>query len=159
MKRGFNEAEARCMYKHMFRTMPGVEYQDAVVEIDSYGGAINRKGLAETTAVAQRSSVIKMQPMTFWDKPEEEVAHCQWMHDFYTDLFSSPDSDPKHAGTPYPGERYEGCYINYPDKDMLAYSHWPQLYYGNGDLYPFLQGVKRKYDPNNIFHHALSVRT
>jgi FAD/FMN-containing dehydrogenase len=41
---------------------------------------------------------------------------------------------------------------------MLAYPYWPQLYYGAGDLYPFLQEVKRKYDPNNIFHHAMSIR-
>ena len=41
---------------------------------------------------------------------------------------------------------------------MLAHEFWPQLYYGAGDLYPFLQRVKRQYDPNNIFHHAMSVR-
>ncbi len=41
---------------------------------------------------------------------------------------------------------------------MLAYPYWPQLYYGDQGLYPFLQGVKRRYDPNNIFHHAMSVR-
>jgi FAD/FMN-containing dehydrogenase len=40
---------------------------------------------------------------------------------------------------------------------MLAYPFWPQLYYGD-QLYAFLQGVKRRYDPNNIFHHAMSVR-
>jgi FAD/FMN-containing dehydrogenase len=41
---------------------------------------------------------------------------------------------------------------------MLAYAFWPQIYYGTGDLYPFLQQVKRRYDPNNIFHHKMSVR-
>jgi FAD/FMN-containing dehydrogenase len=60
--------------------------------------------------------------------------------------------------TPYPNDRYEGCHINYPDKDMLAYNFWPELYYGNQGLYPFLQGVKRRYDPKNVFHHAMSVR-
>jgi hypothetical protein len=65
---------------------------------------------------------------------------------------------PSIKAPPYPGERYEGCYINYPDRDMLAYSFWPQLYYGDGDLYGFLQRVKRRYDPNNVFRHAMSVR-
>jgi hypothetical protein len=110
------------------------------------------------TSVAQRSSVIKMQPMAFWSKPEEDDAHGQWLKDFYTDMYSGPDSDPKHPGTPYPSDHYEGCYINYPDKDMLAYPYWPELYYGVDGLYPFLQEVKRKYDPNNIFHHAMSIR-
>ena len=41
---------------------------------------------------------------------------------------------------------------------MTRYSHWPQLFWGDGQLYPFLQQVKKKYDPNNVFHHALSVR-
>ena len=129
-----------------------------MVEIDSYGGAINRPGMAEATAVAQRSSVIKMQPMTFWNNAEDDAAHSMWLEDFYKELYSGPDSDPQHLGTPYPGARYDGCYINYPDRDMLAYRYWPQLYYGVGDLYPFLQGVKRKYDPNNVFHHAMSIR-
>ena len=48
--------------------------------------------------------------------------------------------------------------MNYPDCDMLRYAFWPQLYFGRGDLYGFLRGVKAKYDPNNIFHNAMSVR-
>ena len=157
-KRGFTEAEARCMYKHMGREIPGVDLRGSIIEIDSYGGAINRKELIDTTAVAQRSSVIKMQPMTFWSKPEDDAVRSQWITEMYTELFSGPDSDPKHHGTPYPNSHYEGCYINYPDKDMLAYPYWPDLYFGVDGLYPFLQEVKRKYDPNNIFHHAMSIR-
>lgn len=34
----------------------------------------------------------------------------------------------------------------------------PQLYYGDQELCPFLQGVKKRYDPNNIFHFSMSVR-
>jgi FAD/FMN-containing dehydrogenase len=158
MKRGFSEAEARCMYKHMQRTIPGTSLEGSVFEIDSYGGAINRNEMVHVTSVSQRSSVIKMQPMTFWSDSQEEAARSQWLQEFYTELYSGPDADPQHAGVPYPNDHYEGCYINYPDRDMLAYSCWPQLYYGTGELYPFLQGVKRKYDPNNIFHHAMSIR-
>ncbi|SEF77837.1 FAD/FMN-containing dehydrogenase [Bryocella elongata] len=158
MKRGFTEAEARCIYKHMHRTAGSIDLKASMVEIDSYGGAINRPGFANTTAMAQRSSVIKMQPMTFWSDAEDDAAHSTWLNDFYTELYSGPDSDPLHPGTPFPGPRYEGCYINYPDKEMLAYPYWPQLYYGVEGLYPFLQAVKRKYDPNNIFHHAMSIR-
>ena len=106
----------------------------------------------------QRSSVMKLQFLSSWMDPKEDAAHLGWMRDFYTDLYSGPDADPNYKGTPYPNDHYDGCYINYPDKDMLQYSYWPQLYYGDKDLYPFLQSVKRRYDPNNVFHHAMSIR-
>jgi hypothetical protein len=157
MKRGFTAEDARCMYKHMTRTIPGVDLRSSVVGIDSYGGAINRKNLAGETAAAQRSSVIKLQYQTYWREEKDDEARLTWIRDFYREMYSGDDANPRYSGTPYPGERYDGCYINYPDKDMLAYPFWPQLYYGD-QLYAFLQGVKRRYDPNNIFHHAMSVR-
>ncbi len=55
-------------------------------------------------------------------------------------------------------EYYDGCYISYPDVEMLQYAYWPELYDGNKGLVPFLQQVKKKYDPNNVFHHAMSIR-
>lgn len=128
----------------------------AVIEIDSYGGAINRKEFIKSTAVCQRSSVIKIQPMAFWRDTEYDGVYSQWLRDFYTEFFSGPDADSQHPGSPYPSDRHDGCYINYPDKDMLAFDYWSKLYYG--DLYPFLQDVKKRYDPNNIFHHAMSIR-
>jgi len=158
MKRGFTEREARCIYKHVTRTAPNVDLKGSVIEIDCYGGAINRSDLLHKTAVAQRSSVIKVQFMTFWNNAEDDAARILWLRDLYKDLYSGPDANPQYNETPYWGPRYEGCYINYPDKDMLAYDFWPQLYYGQDGLYPFLQGVKRRYDPNNIFHHAMSIR-
>lgn len=158
MKRNFTKEEARCIYKHMTRAIPGVDLRASMVAVDSYGGAINRKGLDEETSICQRSSVMKLQFQTYWNKPEDDAPHLVWISDFYRDIYSGSNVDSRYAGTPFPGEYYEGCYINYPDKDMLAYPFWPQLYYGDGDLYPFLQGVKRKYDPNNIFHHAMSIR-
>ena len=158
LKRGFTEAEARCIYKHMHRPLGDTDLRGSILEIDSYGGAINRASLAQTTAVYQRSSIIKMQPMAFWREAADDAVRSQWLTEFYTDLFSGPDADPRYIGTPYPNNHYDGCYCNYPDKDMLAYPYWPELYYGATGLYPFLQRVKRKYDPNNIFHHAMSIR-
>jgi hypothetical protein len=112
--------------------------------------------LGEATSSWQRSSILKTQFQHYWLNPEEDAARLQWTRDFFSDLYSQ-HGEPRYAGTPYPSKRYEGCYINYPDSDMLAYDFWPQLYYGE-DLYPFLQKVKQRYDPNNVFHHAMSVR-
>lgn len=158
MKRSFTKSEAACLYKHMTRTIPGISLNGSMLLIDSYGGAINRKEMAERTAIPQRGSAMKLQFISYWSNEEDDAGHLEWIGDFYKELYSGPDADPNHKETPYPNGSYEGCYINYPDKDMLAYSFWPNLYYGEGALYPFLQDVKRGYDPHNIFHHAMSVR-
>jgi FAD/FMN-containing dehydrogenase len=157
MKRSFTRAEAKCIYKHLTRTVPDVDLRGSVMAVDSYGGAVNKLELAATTSVPQRSSIMKVQFQQYWDEADEDAGRMQWMRDFYTDLYSQ-HVEARYAGTPYPNEYYEGCYINYPDGDMLAYPFWPQVYYGTGDLYPFLQQVKRRYDPNNIFHHKMSIR-
>lgn len=156
MRKNYTPREVQVFYKHLTRMIDGVDLSGSVVEIDSYGGAINRRELAGETVAPQRSSIIKMQFQTYWSKPEDDDARFSWIRDFYTELYSGPDVDAAHQGTPYPGSRYQGCYINYPDQDMLQHAYWPELYYG--DTYPFLQQVKRKYDPNNIFHHSMSIR-
>lgn len=158
MKHTFTTEEAKCIYEFLSRDVPGVDLGGFVVAIDSYGGAINKKHLVEETAIWQRSSIMKLQYQFYWQRADEDVSRIKWLKDFYAAVYSGSNVDRQFAGAPYPGERYEGCYINYPDSDMLEHSFWPQLYYGDGDLYPFLQSVKRKYDPGNIFHHAMSIR-
>lgn len=158
MKRSFTSSEAACLYKYMTRTLPGISLNGSMLLIDSYGGAINRTEMVEQTAIPQRRSAMKLQFISYWNSEEEDAGHLQWIGDFYKELYSGPDADPNHKGTPYPNDRYEGCYINYPDEDMLQYPFWPNLYYGDRGLYAFLQDVKKRYDPHNIFHHAMSIR-
>jgi Berberine and berberine like len=156
MKKNFSAREIAVYYKHLTRTMPGIDLSHSVVEIDSYGGAMNRKEMLDETVAFQRSSVMKLQFQTYWANAAEDEGHFTWIRELYHELYSSPEVDPSHQGTPFPGENYQGCYINYPDADMLDYAYWPQLYYGPN--YEFLQQVKKKYDPNNVFHHAMSIR-
>jgi hypothetical protein len=157
MKRGFTKDEARIIYKYLTLEVPGVN-MGGILAADSYGGAVNKSELAKTTSVPQRASVLKLQFQSYWQNPKDDAGRLKWMRDFYTELYSGPDADPGHKGTPWYNAQYEGCYINYPDADMLDYPFWPQLYYGEGELYPFLQKVKQRYDPNNIFHHSMSIR-
>jgi FAD/FMN-containing dehydrogenase len=156
MKKNYTAREISVFYKHLTGMMPGVDLTHSVVEIDSYGGAMNRKEMLEETVAFQRSSVMKLQFQTYWANAAEDEGHLTWIRELYQELYSTPEVDASHQGTPFPGDHYQGCYINYPDVDMLEYAYWPQLYYGPN--YEFLQQVKKKYDPNNVFHHAMSIR-
>lgn len=156
MKQTFVPAEAQAMYRFFSSGSPAA--QASVISIDSYGGAANKAGIAAETAIAQRSSIMKVQWQCYWRDAAEDAELLHAMDAFFTAIYTGDHVDAQHQGTPW-GDRYEGCYLNYADVDMLRYPYWPQLFHGRGDLYPFLQETKRRYDPNNIFHHAMSVRS
>ncbi|MGA9720265.1 MAG: FAD-binding protein [Acidobacteriaceae bacterium] len=155
MKRGFVPAEARAIYR--FYSGDSITARSSVISIDSYGGAVNRPQLADETAIAQRSSVMKLQWQCYWFDPAEDAQHLRELDAFYTSIYTGKHVDAHHQGTPW-GDAYEGCYMNYADVDMLRYSYWPELFYGRDGLYEYLQKVKQAYDPNNVFHHAMSIR-
>jgi N-acylhexosamine oxidase len=155
MKRTFAPAEARAIYR--FYSGDSITARSSVISIDSYGGAVNRPQLAAESAIAQRSSIMKLQWQCYWFDPAEDAQHLHQLDAFYTSIYTGEHVDANHQGTPW-GERYEGCYMNYPDIDMLRYPYWPELFYGRDGLYGFLQKVKQSYDPNNVFHHSMSIR-
>ena len=152
MNANFSEEEAHAYY----RMMSGEKTRGLIVAIDSYGGAVNNPDRAGDTAVPQRSSVMKLQYQSYWQSPDDDAYRLAGIRDTYTAVHSVSDVPEQYKGTPFGCPRYDGCYINYPDADMLQYEHWPELYYGS--LYPFLQGVKRNCDPHNIFHHAMAIQ-
>ena len=155
MKETFTPAECSAIYRAL--TASDLEAHGSVLAIDSYGGATNNHDRLHDTSIAQRSSILKLQWQCYWRDKDQDAGRLKYMDDFYTAVYTGPHVDPGHQGTPY-GPGFEGCYFNYPDVDMLRYHFWPELFYGRGDLYPFLQKVKQKYDPNNIFHSSMSIR-
>ncbi|MDX6464263.1 MAG: hypothetical protein QOE55_7960 [Acidobacteriaceae bacterium] len=155
MKRSFVPAEARAIYR--FYSGDSITARSSVISIDSYGGAVNCPQRAAETAIAQRSSIMKLQWQCYWFDPAEDAQHLHGLDAFYTSIYTGEHVDAHHQGTPW-GDAYEGCYMNYADADMLRYSYWPELYYGRDGLYRSLQKVKQAYDPNNVFHHAMSIR-
>jgi len=156
MKKTFTTAECAAIYKWL--TSEEGQKQGGMILVNSYGGAVNKPERISDTAIAQRSSVMKLQWISSWSDKAEDDARVAFLNNFYKDIYTGDHVPPEYQGTPF-GPRYEGCYMNYADAYMLNYSYWPQLYYGNGDLYPFLQKVKKKYDPNNIFHSSMSIRS
>ena len=151
MKRTFSAAECATLYE----LLASQNARGFVLEVDGYGGAINNSDRARDTAIVQRSSILKLQWQCYWDDQKDDALHLKFMDDLYTAVYTGPHVSETHQGTPF-GPGYEGCYMNYPDADLLRYPFWPQLYYG--DLYPFLQEIKHRYDPHNIFHSSMSIR-
>ena len=155
MKKPFVEAECHTLYK--FLTSPDIDAHGFVLAVDGYGGATNSTDRVQDTSIAQRSSIMKLQWQCYWQEDSGDASRLKFMDDFYTAMYTGAHVPPEYQGTPF-GGRYEGCYMNYADADMIRYAHWPQLYYGVAGLYPLLQQVKKRYDSNNIFHSSMSVR-
>lgn len=121
----------------------------------TYGGKVNTLA-PDATASAQRDCIMDVACNTGWISPEGAAPSLDWVRNFYKDLF------PGTGGVPVPNEQTDGSMINHPDTD-LASPEWNQsgvpwytLYYKEN--YPRLQNVKDKWDPLNIFYHALSVQ-
>ena len=162
---------------HWLRTCPpGVALSDmaqSLVQVDSYGGAINR--VAPTaTAVPQRSSLLKLQFQTYWNNASrvgqadqghaavQEAAHLEWIRGLYAETYA------RYGGVPDPARDpsglVDGCYYNYPDSDLGTHADGRidralTLYFGdnyrnNGRN---LVAVKRRWDPSNVFNHAQSI--
>ncbi|MGW5675839.1 FAD-dependent oxidoreductase [Streptomyces sp. NPDC003860] len=152
-KKGFSDFQIAALYKHLSNT--AYQNGDALVQVDSYGGQINTVKSADT-AVPQRDSVLKLQFQTYWTDPTTEAGHVQWIRELYRDMYAET------GGVPVPGPVNDGCYINYPDKDLgdrawnTSTTSWQSLYYAGN--YPRLQQAKKAWDPTNFFHHAQSIR-
>ncbi|GHB09479.1 hypothetical protein [Streptomyces chryseus] len=134
---GFTEHRIDAIHRHL--TDPDYSNPDALVQVDSYGGAINTVG-AEDTAVPQRSSVLKLQYQAYWtwdtdadrngvlDYRDAEkdsgiaAPHLRWIRNFYQDVYGPTGGVPAVADPAFPATKNantDGCYINYPDVDLL----------------------------------------
>jgi hypothetical protein len=135
---------------------------NALIQIDSYGSAVNRekfKGMR--TAVQQRDSIMKMQYQVFWPFGTPETEHLDWIRKTYAATFSTTGGVPE-VGTDTKPLNTDGCYINYPDVDLsdehtwnTSGQKWWHLYYKHA--YPALRAVKKHWDPENVFHHGQSI--
>lgn len=176
MKKGFPEAQARTIYNWLQRVPDGVEEADmaqTLLQVDSYGGAINRVDPAET-AVPQRSSIMKLQYQTYWnnasppggplspDDAKQTQAHLDWINGFYFDVYADMGGVPDPARDP--SGTVDGCYFNYPDSvlgthadgeiDRALWLYFLDNYRKNPRN---LLDVKARWDPGDYFHHAQSI--
>jgi FAD/FMN-containing dehydrogenase len=115
-----------------------------LLQVDSYGCQINAVA-SGATAIPQRSSIMKLQYQVYWTDPAGDNLNLGWIRDFYNAMYGPQG--------PMPDGILDGCYVNYPDVDLID---WPYLYYKDG--YPRLQQAKLAWDPCNIFHHQQSIQ-
>jgi hypothetical protein len=121
----------------------------------TYGGRVNAVA-PDATASAQRDSILTTSCTAGWLDPRNEARHLTWVRTLYRDLFAET------GGVPEPGQLRDGALINHPDVDLAdpewntSGVPWHTLYYK--DNYPRLQRIKARWDPRNVFHHALSIR-
>jgi FAD/FMN-containing dehydrogenase len=130
-------------------------YAVEVVTVDAGGRASSTVATREPSD-PHRSAILDIACTTGWLDHAEDAANLRWVRTFYRDLFSET------GGVPVPCEAYDGALINHPDTDLAdprwntSGVPWSTLYYNAN--YPRLQRIKARWDPKNIFQHALSIR-
>jgi aclacinomycin oxidase len=153
LKKRFTERQADVAYGHLTSTV--FDVMGGMLGLASYGGRVNTIAPA-ATASAHRGSIFDTACSTGWLDPREEAQNLAWVRAFYRDLFEDT------GGVPVPGAAYDGALINHPDTDLAdpAWNTsgvpWSTLYYQQN--YARLQRIKARWDPRNVFRHALSIR-
>lgn len=108
------------------------------LELDAQGGAVNRIP-PQATAYVHRNTLWWTQFLTLWRNEQEQAVHLKWITDFYNAL---------HPYFPEP----DYAYVNIIDRQIVDFM---TAYYGVNKFR--LVEVKRKYDPDNVFHFQQSV--
>ena len=161
MRKGFSHDQVKTIYKYLTMDVPqAIDISQSLLQVDSYGGQINAIEPG-STAVWQRSSILKLQYQTYWNDQEDGPsangdAHIDWIRRFYEEMYAVSGGVPDPSLDP--SDNFDGCYINYPDVDLNNYGGLRKalsLYYG-GNL-PRLMQAKRIWDPHNYFQHSQSI--
>ncbi|MFJ8882603.1 FAD-binding protein [Streptomyces sp. NPDC102402] len=153
LRRATPQRQIDAMYRHLTST-DGPSTLSGVV-LSASGGRIASVPPA-ATAVAQRDAIMKANFESLWYDAKDDAKNVAWVRDAFRDVYADT------GGVPVPNDVTDGCYINYPDGDLsdpelnTSAVPWHDLYWkGN---YARLQGVKRAWDPKDVFHHRQSIR-
>jgi len=153
LRKRLTDRQIAVAYDYMTRA--DYDVVGGVIGFATYGGRTNAVA-PDATASAQRESIVDMACNTGWIDPQDAEKNLKWVRAFYRDLFV------ESGGVPVPGDAYEGGFINHPDTDLADPAlntsgvPWYTFYYKEN--YPRLQRIKARWDPRNVFRHALSIQ-
>jgi aclacinomycin oxidase len=152
LRQGYSDRQIGVLYQYLTRADVNV---GGFIGLATYGGRVNVLP-PDATAAAQRSSILDAALAVGWQNAEDEARSLSWVREFYRDLFAET------GGVPVPNASTDGAMINHPDADLAdpdwntSGVPWHTMYYLNN--YARLQQVKARYDPRNVFHHALAIQ-
>jgi FAD/FMN-containing dehydrogenase len=116
---------------------PRVPVVNSTVHIYPINGACSRVS-SDATAFAYRDATFATVIAGMWPDPADNEANIQWVRDYYD--ATAPLSE-------------EGGYVNFMSGDDQE-----RVRANYGDNYDRLVDVKRKYDPDNVFHLNQNIR-
>ncbi|OMI37908.1 FAD-binding oxidoreductase [Streptomyces sparsogenes] len=153
LRRRLTDRQIAAVHHHLTRADTDVIAGSVV--LNTYGGAVNT--LSPTaTAMPHRDSVLKLSCLASWSTPDQAAEYLTWIRACYRDLFAAT------GGVPVPNKTTDGAFINYPDTDLAdprwntSGTPWQTLYYKSN--HARLRAAKTRWDPRDVFHHALSIR-
>ena len=154
LRRRLDERQVATLHRHLV-DVAGTEGTFIVFALDTYGGRVNQVP-EDATAAAQRDSALHSYLIVAWpDADDDDDEYLALAREVFGSLFAAT------GGVPAPRTGADGSFINHPDIDYddprwnASGIPWSTLYYQ--DNYPALQRIKARWDPRNVFRHALSV--
>jgi aclacinomycin oxidase len=153
VRRRLTDRQIAVAYDYLTRTDHDVA--GGMFGLATYGGQVNTVP-SDATASAQRESILDTAYTVGWMDGAEEARSLAWVRAFYRDMWADT------GGVPVPGPIANGALINHPDVDLAdpewntSGVPWSTIYYK--DNYARLQRIKARWDPRDVFRHALSVR-
>ncbi|MBC3299555.1 FAD-binding oxidoreductase [Pseudomonas sp. SWRI18] len=162
-KGGFTPTVLQAIWDTLTLDDPNKYLTQSLIQIQSFGGQINEASPAirRESSVSQRSSYLKWQPQCYWhdESVAADQAHANWIQGLFFAAFVND------GGVPLNNE-FDGCYINYPDWDMLFYGgdpsqglnpQWYKIFFPELSIESRLRRTKQRWDPQNMFHNEMSV--